>query len=404
MIPAHIMTSRDRIIATLNRQPVDRIPIDFGGTRQSGISVWAYAKLREALGGPSHNLPRVYDTYQMLAEVESGIADRFCADCVGLHRPAVAFGVENRDWKAWDLPDGLRVEIPGGFNPEPDGSGGFMLKRGGDIVAAMPGGAFYFDRFEKYPGATHPNLDAWRPPVIAEAILEHTRTESENLFIHTDKAIIAPMGPPYELFNGIGQGGFEDWMITFASEDEYVTDLFGVLTDVWLENLALFHQAVGDRVQIIQICDDFGTQSAPFLSTGMFREKLLPAYKRGLDWIHEHTSWKVMLHSDGAIVPLLPSIIEMGVDILNPVQTSAAGMDPATLKRDFGDQLIFWGGSCDGQSTLTDGTPEQVSAETRQNVAALGMDGGLVCASIHNIQANVPPENIIALFDSISSS
>jgi uroporphyrinogen decarboxylase len=398
------MNSRERIIATLNRKPTDRIPIDFGGTRQTGISVWAYVRLREALGGLSTNPPRVYDTYQMLADVESWVADRFGADCVGLHRPAVAFGVENRDWKPWDLPDRLRIEIPGKFYPEPDGSDGFILTRGGETIAAMPKGAYYFDRFEKYPGATHPDLNAWRPPVMSDAVLEHYRIQSEHFYTDTDKAVISPLGPPYELFNGIGQGGFEDWMITFASEDEYVTELFGVLTDVWIENLALFHQAVGDRVQIIQICDDFGTQSAPFLSIGMFREKLLPAYKRGLDWIHKHTSWKVMLHSDGAIVSLLPSIIEMGVDILNPVQTSAAGMDPSTLKREFGDQLIFWGGSCDGQSTLPNGTPEEVAAETRRNVEALGNDGGLVCASIHNIQANVPAENIIALFDSVARS
>jgi uroporphyrinogen decarboxylase len=131
----------------------------------------------------------------------------------------------------------------------------------------------------------------------------------------------------------------------------------------------------------------------------MFRERLLPAYKRGLDWIHAHTSWKVLLHSDGAIFPLLPSIIEMGVDILNPVQTSAAGMDPVRLKKEFGSRLAFWGGSCDGQSTLTYGNPEQVGKETAQNISALSPGGGYVCGSIHNIQANVPPENVIAMFD-----
>ena len=397
------MTSRERILATLNRQPVDRLPIDFGGTRQSGVSVWAYARLRDALELPTRTPPRVYDTYQMLAEVEPEVAERFGADCIGLHRPAVAFGIENRDWKPWELPDGLRVEVPGGFHPEPDGQGGFVLRRGAEVIAAMPRGANFFDRFEKYPGATHPDLSGWRPPLLSDAVLEHYRTESETLSTHTDKAVVAPMGPPYELFNGIGQGGFEDWIVTFASEDDYVNDLFGILTDVWLENLALFHQAVAERVQIVQLCDDFGTQSAPFLSTPMFREKLLPAYKRGLDWIHAHTSWKVMLHSDGAIRALLPSIIEMGIDILNPVQTSAAGMDPAALKRDFGDRIIFWGGSCDGQSTLTRGGPEDVADETRRNCSILGRDGGLVCAPIHNIQANVPPENIIALFDAVPS-
>jgi len=188
-------------------------------------------------------------------------------------------------------------------------------------------------------------------------------------------------------------------MVTFALEKAWVQALYGELVAAWLENLAAFRGAVGDRVQILQICDDFGTQHAPFLSVKMFRERLLPAYKRGLDWVHANTSWKVLLHSDGAIFPLIPSIIEMGVDILNPVQTSAAGMDPGRLKAEFGAQLAFWGGSCDGQSTLANGTPEEVAAETERNVSALSAGSGYVCASIHNIQANVPPDNIIALFD-----
>lgn len=134
-----------------------------------------------------------------------------------------------------------------------------------------------------------------------------------------------------------------------------------------------------------------------------FRELLLPTYKRGLDWIHARTSWKVLLHSDGALVPLLPSIIEMGVDILNPVQTSAAGMEPRRLKAEFGGRLAFWGGSCDCQGTLTRGTPAQVVAEAGAHLDAFTPGSGFVFASVHNIQANVPPENIVALFDTALS-
>ena len=393
------MNSRERILAAINHRPVDRVPIDFGGTRQSGISVWAYVRLRERLGLKPVRPPRVFDTFQMLAEIEQDVAERFGADCVALNRPAVAFGIRNQDWKLFEFSGGLRVEVPGEFRPEPDGAGGWVLKRSSQEIAAMPAGGFYFDRLEQYPGATHPDLATWRAPRLDQATLDHYHLQSESLFTYTDKAIVAPLGPPYELFNGIGQGGFEQWMLTFASEPEYVKALYNELTDAWLENLRAFHAAVGDRVQIIQICDDFGTQNAPFLSVKMFRELVLPAYKRGLDWIHAHTSWKVLLHSDGALVPLLPSIIEMGVDILNPVQTSAAGMDPARLKREFGSRLVFWGGSCDPQSTLTHGAPDQVVAEMRRNLAVFTAGSGYVCASIHNIQANVPPENIIALFD-----
>jgi uroporphyrinogen decarboxylase len=274
-----------------------------------------------------------------------------------------------------------------------------VLRRNGEPIAAMPAGGFYFDRLEKYPGATHPDLSRWRAPRVDSAMLDHYHRQSEALFRQTDKAVIAAFGPPYELFNGIGQGGFEEWMMTFASEPDYVDALYGELTEAWLENLRAFHGAVGGQVQIVQVCDDFGTQNAPFLSPEMFRERLLPAYRRGLDWIHEHTSWKVLLHSDGALVPLLPLIIEMGVDILNPVQTSAAGMAPERLKSEFGARLVFWGGSCDPQSTLARGTPAQVAAETKRNLAAFVPDSGYVCAPIHNIQADVPPDNIIAMFD-----
>ena len=393
------MTSRERVLRAVNHQPVDRIPVDLGGTRQSGISVWAYQRLRQSLGFAEKKLPRIFDTFQMLAEIEHDVADRFGSDCVALNRPAVAFGIPNENWKQFTFPDGLSAEVPGAFAPKPDGEGGLVLKRNGEEIATMPAGGFYFDRLEKYPGAVHPDLDTWQAPRLDSVTLEHYHLQARALFENTDKAIIVAMGPPYELFFGLGQGGFEDWMVTFASEVEYVEALYRELTDAWLENLQAFHRAVGDFVQVVQICDDFGTQNAPFLSVRMFRERLLPAYKRGLDWIHAQTSWKVLLHSDGAIVPLLPSIIEMGVDILNPVQTSAAGMDPVRLKEEFGGRLAFWGGSCDGQSTLAHGSPAEVAQETERNVSILSRDSGFVFASIHNIQANVPPENIIALFD-----
>ena len=393
------MTSRERIIAAIHHRPVDRVPIDFGGTRQSGISIWAYVWLRERLGVRRQKLPRIFDVYQMLAEIEQDVADHFGADCVALNRPAVSFGIRNENWKPFTFPDGLNAEVPGGFNFESDGRGGLTLKRNGEVIALMPERGFYFDRLEKYPGALHPDLSEWRAHRVDAGTLEHYHQQSLALHQNTDKAVVAAFGPPYELFNGIGQGGFEEWMMTFASEPEYVEALYSELTDAWLENLKAFHAAVGERVQVIQIADDFGTQNAPFLSVKMFRSLLLPAYKRGLDWIHQNTPWKVLLHSDGALVPLLPSIIEMGVDILNPVQTSAAGMSPERLKKEFGKQLAFWGGSCNAQGTFSNGAPAEVAAETERNLASLTPGSGFVCATIHNVQANVPPDNIIALFE-----
>jgi uroporphyrinogen decarboxylase len=295
--------------------------------------------------------------------------------------------------------DGTPVEVPGGFEPETLANGDLALRRDGEIIALMPKDGYYFDRMEKYPGATHPDLDAWEPPRLSEATLAHYRRTAEALFTGTDKAIVAPLGPSYELFNGIGQGGFESWMMTFASEPNYVRRLYAKLVDAWLDNLRAFHAAVGERVQVLQICDDFGTQRAPFLSERMFRDLVLPAYKRGLDWIHANTTWKVMLHSDGAVFPLLPAIVEMGVDILNPVQTTAAGMDARRLKAGFGEKLVFWGGACDPQTTLAFGASAEVARETAANIEALAQGGGYVFAPVHNIQATVPPENVLSMFE-----
>ncbi len=394
------MNSRDRVLAAINHRPVDRVPVDLGGTRQSGIAALTYARVRKLLGVDCSTPFKVFDTYQMLAEIEHEVAERFGSDCVALNRPAVAFGIRNENWKPWQLADGTDVLVPGGFNPEREPDGDLVLRRGGEILARMPAGGFYFDRYEKYPGAMHPDLAGWRPPQISEADLRHYEVASRSLFDETDKCVIAAIGPPYELFNGIGQGGFEDWMMTFASEPEYVDELYRKLVDAWIENLTAFHRAVGERVQVIQIADDFGTQHGPFLSVDMFRDRLLPAYQRGLNWIHDNTGWKVLLHSDGAIRPLLASIIEMGVDILNPVQTSAVGMEPQQLRADFGERLAFWGGSCDSQGTLSRGTPAQVADEVRRNLDAFdALAGGYVFASVHNVQADVRAENVVALFD-----
>ena len=392
------MNSRERVLSALGHRQPDRVPIDCGGTRQSGIAASTYHRIKQRLG---INTPtRVYDVFQMLAEIERPVMERFGGDCIGLLRPAVAFGIRNEGWKPWTMFDGTPVEVPDGFRPVADEQGDLVLYYpDGSPAARMPKGGFYFDRLEKFPGALHTDPDKLELPLLLHEECDYLHAQAEAYFQNTDLAIVAPMGPPYELFFNIGTGDFPAWMITLATEPEYVDALLTRIVDAWLENLRRFVDAVGDRVQVLQFNDDLGTQEAPFLSVRMFRERIFPHYKRGLDWVHCHTKMKVFMHNDGAIASLIPTLIEMGVDILNPVQTTAAGMDPVMLKREFGDRIVFWGAACDCQHTLPFGTPEQVAEEVRRSVDILGAGGGYVLASVHNIQANVPPENVIALFD-----
>ncbi|MFV2070039.1 MAG: uroporphyrinogen decarboxylase family protein, partial [Pirellulales bacterium] len=302
-------------------------------------------------------------------------------------------------WKPWQLFDGTPVEVPRAFDPRSEESGDLVILRDHEPIARMPHDGFYFDRLEVYPGGAHLPVDDVNPPLLSDAVSEHYRQQSRALRENTDFAVVAPLGPPYELFYGLGTGGFDTWMMALAAEPDYVHAMCDKLVDLWIENLRRFVDAVGDRVDIVQINDDFGTQHAPFLSVKMFREQIMPHYKRGLDWIHQHTRMKVFLHSDGAIAPLIPSIIEMGVDILNPVQTSAQGMDADRLKEEFGKGLTFWGGSLDCQQTLPFGTPQEVAREVEQHIHQLAPGGGYVFASVHNIQAGVPAENVVAMFD-----
>ena len=279
------------------------------------------------------------------------------------------------------------------------------MVKDGFPVASLPKDGFYFDIIEdspalvKSPGATHLDLEQFHPHLLTTEEVEDFRARADALYQNTDFAVVLPLEPPHQLFRGMGTGGFENWMVTLASDPGYVHALLDRIVTAWMENIRRLYQAIGDRVQIFQTFDDLGTQGSPFISVKMFRELIMPYYKRAFDWIHQHTPWKVLLHSDGAIYPLIPSLVEMGVDTLNPIQVSAAGMDPARLKRELGSHLAFWGAACDSQHTLPFGTPANVAGETGKNVSILAPGGGYVCASVHNIQAGVPPENIVALFD-----
>ncbi len=391
------MTSRERILCALRHQQPDRIPIDLGGTSATGIALSTYHQLKRRLGITSST--RIYHLLGMIADVEQSVKERLGADVVVLRPPTAGLGIRYDNWKAWQLLDGTPVEIPGDFNPIAQENGDLVVFNEGRPYARMPKGGFYFDLIAKNPGAAHVELDKYQPHVLTEEELEYYSAQSEALYDHTDFAIIAEMGPPEQLFAQMGTGDLVSWFMTLATEPDYVHALLEKVTSVWIQNLRNFAAAVGDRVHIIVCYDDLGTQQSTLISVKMFRELIMPYYKRAFDWIHQHTKMKVMFHSDGAIYPMIPSLIEMGADILNPIQTSAHGMGPVRLKQEFGDRLVFWGGCCDCQHTLPFGSPEDVSREVAENLRVLAPGGGYVCSSVHNIQAGVPVENVLALYD-----
>ncbi|GAF73683.1 unnamed protein product, partial [marine sediment metagenome] len=197
----------------------------------------------------------------------------------------------------------------------------------------------------------------------------------------------------------------EEWYISTVTRRSYVYEVFARQCEIALANLERIRQAVLDKVSVCFYTGaDFGTQRGPFISTDAYRELYKPFHRKLNDWVHANTKWKTLIHSCGGVEPLIPEFIDAGFDILNPVQCSAAGMDPKLLKEKYGDQLVFWGGGVDTQKTLPFGTPEEVAQEVKSRIEVFGKGGGFVFNAIHNIQAKTPVENLLAMLQALSES
>lgn len=397
------MTSRERVLKTINFQEPDRVPIDLGGSRMTGIMGHTYSKLREHLGIGGQPA-RIFDVFQMLAEVEEPVRQRLGSDVVGVERLEPAFGIVPERWKPWRHFDGSEFLMPGDFNPEPDGEGGYYLRHGGRPDAArvghMPKDGFYFDN--TYPTQASPELSL---PSIREYTSGLRRISDEELAAVGRRAKTLRETTDYAVMGAFLEGGsgsvgtFADWMMILAGEREYARDILHASTENALENLKLYCQAVGDHIDIIEVSGhDFGTQKGPTFSPSMFADLYAPCLKRLNDWVHQNTNLKTWYHCCGSIYALLPTFIEMGVDIINPVQTSATDMDPGRLKREFGTKIVFWGGGVDTQSTLPFGTPDEVAEQVRDRLRIFAPGGGFVFTTVHNIQHGVPAENLVAMF------
>jgi hypothetical protein len=418
------MTSRERVNLALQHKAPDRVPFDLGATTVTGMHVSAVYKLRQALALDAPGTPvKVIEPLQMLGEIKLDLVEALGIDTVRLAGTGTSFGFKLEGWKEWRTFDDTPALVPEGFNTilEPDGD--LLMYPQGDRSAQpsgrMPKGGLYFDPiFRQAPIDENnlnveDNLEEFGP--LPNSELEHLKRESERLYSETDKAIVLNLGmfslgdiakvPGQMLKDPKGIRSAEEWYISLSARRDYVYKVFERQTEINLANLERIHQAVGNRPAVAYLTGtDFGTQNGPLLAPKIYRELFLPFHKQMNDWVHKHTTWKTFLHSCGSVFDLIEDFIAAGFDILNPVQTSAARMDPGELKRNFGERLTFWGGGVDTQRTLPFGSADDVRGEVRERLKLFGPGGGFVFNAIHNIQAQVPVANVLAMYDTARSN
>ncbi len=417
MSDSDLPAARRRVRMTLAHRQPDRVPIDLGSTSVTGIHVSVVAALREYYGLPLRPI-KVYDVSQMLGSVDADLAAAMGVDTWGIPRRRSHYGFANENWKPWNL-NGLEILVGGGFEVDTEPGGDIVIYPQGDRSVPpsgrMPAGGWFFDAIIRQnhfdPDKLDPadNLEEFRP--LSDDDLAWNAgwlAEGEA----TGRAIVAGFGgtgfgdiaivPAPGLKDPRGIRDITEWYVSLRSRRGYIHAVFEKQCEVALANLARIHAAVGDRIDVVYLCGtDFGTQTSSFCSVPTFRELWLPYYRAICGWIHANTSWKCFKHSCGAVEKFLESLIEAGFDIINPVQCSAAGMDPARLKRAYGDRLVFWGGGVDTQKTLAFGTPEEIRAEVLSRCEIFAPGGGFVFNPVHNIQARTPVANVVAMLDAV---
>ena len=416
-------TPRERVRRAIRGEATDRVPIDLGGTPMTGIAAGTLDRLRKALGLPDKQV-KVDEPYQILGQVDDDLRRALGIDTVGLVSRGTFFGFRNDvGWKPWRLQDGTEVLISKQFEYTVDERGDTLVYPAGDRTAApsgrLPRGGYYFDAIVRQQPLDEDNVDpreyAEQFGVLSDTDLEWYSRQAEQLYRDTDYAIVSALSPgalgdvamvpAVEMAQPKGPRDPAIWYEFLLTHTEYVREVFALQTEVGLKNLELFRQAVGDKIEAIVVSGtDFGTQRGPFLSPDMFRDLWQPFYKRLNDWVHQNTDWKTFFHTCGSVRALIEDFIAAGVDILNPVQCSAEGMDAQRLKDDFGDRITFWGGGVDTQHVLPFGTPDDVRRQVAERVRIFRPGGRFVFNTIHNIQQGVPVENVLAMFEQVRNT
>jgi hypothetical protein len=416
------MTSRERVRKSIRHEQPDRVPLDLGSTLVTGIAASAYARLKKALG-ITGGVTRVYDPFQMLAEVEDSVKKVLGVDTFGIQLPTTIFGYRNESWKKFTMFDGTEVEISGHFEYDVLPNGDIVQYPKGDRSVPpsghMPKGGFYFDAIVRQEPIDEEKLDPreWAQQNTSPYTQEELRfleETSKHWYDNSEYALVGnfwgagfgdiALVPGPSVLHPKGIRDPEEWYVSTIARKPYVMDIFGYQLEIGMKNLEAYRQAVGDRIDVaVMSGTDFGSQGGPFISPLAYREMFKPLHKKMNDWVHKNTKWKTFFHTCGAITEFLPDFKEAGIDILNPVQTSAAGMEPESLKKKWGKDFVFWGGAINAQKTLPFGTPEDVRAETERNMRIFGQGGGFVFNNVHNIQATVPTQNIVALFETLKA-
>ncbi len=408
------MTARERVLAAVSHREPDRVPVDLGATPSSGISAIAYNRLKRYLG---LSLPptRVYDVVQQLAQPDEAVLDLFGVDVVDVGR---TFNADEGDWRDAVLPDGSAGQYPAWFAPvrESDGSWSAYAADGA-LIARLPAQGMFFEQ------ACFPYLDGYPkdfrdlPRAMAQvhwAALVHSPWDhaSEEGFWETlreraaalrqssDRALMIVCG--CNLFEwGTFLRRIDNFLMDLVTQPAEVERLLDALMEQHLATLEKVCQAVGDIADIIRFGDDLGMDSGPFMSPEIYRRLFKPRHSELCAYVKKHSKMHTFLHSCGSIYALLPDLIEAGFEIINPVQTSARDMEPERLKREFGRDITFWGGGCDTRSVLNRARPVEVKRHVLKRLETFAPGGGFVFAAVHNILPDVPPENIVAMFEAV---
>lgn len=411
--------SKERVWNALNHRGGTPVPVDFGATTVTGIHCRIVEQLRKYYGLADKPV-RIVDPFQMLGEVDEELQERMGVDLVPLFGRKNMFGIDESEVHEQVTPWGQKVLIAKGIDMTPDAEGDVYIYPEGDRSvspsAVMPEGCYFINAIERQQPideallSYQDNLEEYA--LLNESDLAYWK-QAAGKAAATGKAVVAGFGgtalgdvafiPAMGLKHPKGIRSVAEWYMSTLIRPDFVHALFEHQTDLAIRNYEMLWNTVGDQVDVVFTCGtDFGTQDSQFCSEDVFRELWLPYYKRLNDWIHTHTTWKIFKHSCGAVLPLIPAMIDSGFDILNPVQINAKDMDSKVLKEQFGDQLVFWGGGIDTQRVLAFGTKEEVRRQVMEQCEILGKDGGFVFNTVHNIQANVPVENVITMIETLN--